>query len=648
MYDSQIMTGSVITLIRRRPIVAILAAALYLGKAGWFFRKYPDFLQFWDWPGHVQKARIATWPWQGGWDTTFWGGYPTMVYPSGYHLLLKSTMALVGSVSSGAIILTLAIICFQLWGVWRFVLHYVRPPRQQLTYLVTLFLMVVAAGGQLGSLRGTIFTGGGPAALGTALVLWFFTASSWPARAAWLGWLFLVHPLSAIVVLIYLVIKIWYRDKGAMLALLVGAIIGLPWILPQLDPSFAKAALNLQGATGLLPFVIVAMLIVVMLERPKPVKPLLLTALATGLLSILPQSITDAIGLVGLRGLHFYRLEWYALILIPTIIATTGKFSLRPITKNVITGMLVVGMAVSGQPENPVRLNFNFDNLPKIAGRVIDASRHAGGMGYPQAAEHILAEKTTNLGSTRWIYESGARGLQYYALKNALDPKSFLDGTYTNTFSGELATSGYPLDIKHTADLLGVRYVSFTAQSIPENRPSVWPIGVMTYTEGGSEHQLYYLLEQVANTALATTLPTPPLSDPHINLGQWWLATDRSQLAIDSDTQPPVDLDLSQPPVDLISVEPTTIRLRVSSPKPAPTVLKFTWSPYWQVESMDSNSFVSDLYWITPGQIFFYGNGEILLTWKTPAYLRIFSPLSYIGLATTAAAGIWLGIKSRP
>ena len=50
----------------------------------------------WDWPGHLERASIAVFPWQGGWDTAFWGGYPTATYPNFYHLLLKGAILLSG------------------------------------------------------------------------------------------------------------------------------------------------------------------------------------------------------------------------------------------------------------------------------------------------------------------------------------------------------------------------------------------------------------------------------------------------------------------------------------------------------------------------------------------------------------------------
>lgn len=62
MYDNEVKAGN---------ILLILATLIFLGKAGLFWQS-PNFTQFWDWPGHLEKAAIADWPWKSGWDTAFW------------------------------------------------------------------------------------------------------------------------------------------------------------------------------------------------------------------------------------------------------------------------------------------------------------------------------------------------------------------------------------------------------------------------------------------------------------------------------------------------------------------------------------------------------------------------------------------------
>ena len=111
MYDNEV---------KGKSILVILASLIFLGKVGLFFFQNQNFTQFWDWPGHLEKASIADWPWKSGWDTSFWGGYPTWTYPNFYHLILKFIVFISGSETSAAIVLTVLIFCLQLHALWKF------------------------------------------------------------------------------------------------------------------------------------------------------------------------------------------------------------------------------------------------------------------------------------------------------------------------------------------------------------------------------------------------------------------------------------------------------------------------------------------------------------------------------------------------
>ena len=76
--------------------------------------------------------------------------------------------------------------------------------------------MMYAGGSFMGSFLGTLFTGGGPGGLATALLLYMIAfhdyGSGLTSSSGWLlGLLFLTHPLTAMVAMAYLSIYSFYH-----------------------------------------------------------------------------------------------------------------------------------------------------------------------------------------------------------------------------------------------------------------------------------------------------------------------------------------------------------------------------------------------------------------------------------------------------
>lgn len=643
MYDNEVKTGN---------ILLILATLIFLGKAGLFFWQNQNFTQFWDWPGHLEKAAIADWPWKGGWDTAFWGGYPTWAYPNFYHLILKVFIAVFKSETSGAIALTLIIFCLQLHGLWRFISGELKqkPRFAGLTYAVTVTIMIYAGGSFMGSFLGTLFTGGGPGSLATALLLYLIAfrdyGSGLISPSGWLlGLLFLTHPLTAMVAIAYLSVSIFLaflkKDqvtlKTGIFTCLTGFLIGLPWILTKLDPSFKTAAFNLPSSPSLFPWVIIIILILMVINDKSKFSPLILTTALLGVLSVLPDNIIRGLENFGVRGIHFFRFGWYMMILFPPIIAslaeTTGK---NRINNRTLLTAAVIGLFaifIGPQPRDNIKFNYDFSVIKDFSGRVMDVSRHTFKLDYPQAMEHELAKNTNLVGSTRWIFESGSKGLMFYSLKNALEPQSFKDGTYLSLFNDSFGNPRRKFDIKNAADLLGVNYVAYTTDISPAtDRPDIWKIGDISWQDtNGDKFSLYYLLERIGDISLIETLDYNPEPGKDLDFGEWWLNSDKVYLLTDTDYDLPPEVNLSRPFIENIKIEPMRISFKVNSDAPAPVLIKFNYSPYWKNISSD-NTFDFQPIWITPGNMLIYASGQVNLIWQTPRYLVIFGFVSTTSL----------------
>lgn len=638
--------------------LVLLASLIYLGKAVLFFHQNPNFTLFWDWPGHLQRARVISWSSfarmrEGGWDTTFWGGYPTITYPGLYHLLLKTSVTIAGSEWLGAVILTLVVFTAQLHSLRRFIKTLAQSRWGKLyenaAFLGAVAMMSLSAGSLMGSFRGTVFTGGGPGALGTAMLLYFLASRNWIHQAVWLGLLFLSHPLSAAVALIYWLAKLSIAIrkmkiktiKKLVFCLIWGLLIGLPWILPQIDPAFETTAINLHGTGEWLPWGIMVVLWLAIIQDLSWLSPLVLLMLAVGTLSVLPLRITRLADQVGVRGIHFFRFQWYLFLLCPLVFSSLAasvksRFrageKLKRSTKAAATAVALLTIAVGSQPTEKIWFDFDYRSVESLSGRVMDVSRHSTAFGIPQAMEHELVKNTGLIGSTRWIFESGSRGQMFYDLKDALDPNSFRDGVYLDAFSNRLGERRLNLDIKRTADLLGVEYVSFTASRLPEkNRDNLWYLGKAEALEAsGNRLTAHYFLEKITDSPLAVTLDKIPRITDSVDLGEWWTGMNWDELAVEELPELPrqQELDFSQPEISSLAVYPDRIALAVNSDQPAPVLLKFSYSPYWTARAIDDQGWVSSPVWITPGHLLVFARGNIELNWETPSYLITFTPVS--------------------
>lgn len=643
MYDNDVKAGN---------ILIILATLIFLGKVGLFFFQNPNFTQFWDWPGHFEKTAVADWPWRSGWDTAFWGGYPTWAYPNFYHLILKVFIAVFKSETSGAIALTLIIFCLQLHGLWKFISGELKqkPQLAGLTYAVTVTIMIYAGGSYMGSFLGTLFTGGGPGSLATAILFYFLAVykddSGLFSPAGWLlGLLFLTHPLTAMVAMVYLffglglsIIKRNQPDfKKTVFIILTGFLIGLPWILTKLDPSFTTAAFNLPSSPSIFPWILTAFLILLLINDKTKFSPLILTTILMGLLSVMPDKIIRGLEGFGIRGIHFFRFGWYMMILFPVILVSLlSKTSTRRIKKLTIisaAAILLAAIFIGPQPKDNIKFNTDFGQVKDFSGRVMDVSRHTFKLDYPQAMEHELTKNTNLVGSTRWIFESGSKGLMFYSLKNALEPQSFKDGTYLSLFNDSFGNPRRKFDIRNSADLLGVNYVAYTTDIPPAtDRPDIWKIGDISWQDtNGDKFSLYYLLERIGDISLVEALNYNPETGKDLNLGEWWLDSAKTRLLTDAEYELPPEVDLTQPEIKNLEIKPMEISFRVDGNTPAPVLIKFNYSPYWQAVS-PKNSFTSQPLWITPGNMLIYASGQVNLTWKTPQYLIIFGLISTISL----------------
>ena len=98
-------------------LVVIVSALILLFQTLSLMRTNPQFALYGDWPGHFDKAEKLDWPWKSGWDTSFWGGYPTVTYPILSHMVIRSVFTITKSEYMTAAIVALLAILLQMIGL---------------------------------------------------------------------------------------------------------------------------------------------------------------------------------------------------------------------------------------------------------------------------------------------------------------------------------------------------------------------------------------------------------------------------------------------------------------------------------------------------------------------------------------------------
>ena len=647
--------------------LAITICLALLLKTIWFFFRHPSFFLFWDYLGHIQEAMKISWPWVGGWSNTYWGGYPTLLYPPLSHWFLKGLLIITDlSPKSLAIFIIFSQILF-LHSLWIFTKkHLTKSNLQIVAFSLGILLYLLSPVNTLVSLKGVLFSGTITASFALPLLLYFLSSEKWYLKGFWLGFLLLTHALTASLAFLYLglelVFLLFSADENKVInvkewfySLLLGIFIGLPWILPFLDDRFQHTSFNITGKIfpwGIACLVLLTLsLITQLLARKKPSKLFIFISLI-GLLSILPLWISKMIEKYLIRGIHFYRYYSFLVILTPSaILSSNNKFSKKIVnlldqkaSAYIATTITILAALFVGLSSLTYHLETDWEIIPdQVSGRVIDTASKEDIDLFPRTIDHLLTQNTNLVGSLGLFFESSHTGLIYATAKYLLNESSYSVPVYL-LYMDELAGK-----VDHTEDLLnllGINYQAFTSEDASiEGAITFAKIDIKRKSKN-FHHQRYYHLKKISNTKLVETLPYLVAVNPDLDLWDWWSEDDK-KITARQELELPNEIDLSQPKVNQISITDDTIKFFVDSDQPAPVYIKFSHSSYWVARALDESGFTTQPIWVTPGNMVVYAAGEVELNWQTPHYLKLFSPLSMIVFTTTIIILIAQKIKRK-
>lgn len=620
---------------------------IFLYKIFQFIQDNPQFYLYWDWPGHFDKAIKLGLPWQGGWDTSFWGGYPTLLYPSLSHYVLKGLLLIFPDQKTAAIAMSLLAASFLLFSFYFLVKKYI--DRLSIDKLVVFGLMILltfySSPSYLASFNGLLLGGGFTATIATALFILIISNRNAYLRGIFYGVLLLTHTLTALMAGIFLLIGLtlnylshkqekanntgsvnFIRYRSYLTSLLVGLAIGAPWLVSFIDPAFKSTAFNVSGQTPQVTFILLFGLLVLWLEYRPKITTLWVFIFLLGLMTLAPEGVVDWLQeFFPIKGLHFYRFSWFFIILIPLIIRKTvpSRITLRKDWSR-LSLLLLMALLMIKAPVlfNESELRIIDTELDLRESRMMDVSPRNLAEPYIHAIEFESAKNLNANSAAGLFFESSQRGLQYYELANIITPSKFKNGTYGILFNDLDGNPRQAFDVDQTSRLLGINYISRVTLDKPETNSDIHLIGEIR-NRYDPESVRFITLEKLNDEPLISTLAKIPKYSKRISLGSWWLDTDHLELLTDQGSPLIDELNLTEPDIDNISISEQTITFKVNSDMPAPVLIKFTYNKYWKAWAQDNQSFTTQPQWVTPGHMMIFANGNIKLYWHTPIYLSL-------------------------
>lgn len=605
-----------------------------------------------DFPGHLYKAQNQPLTsYLQGWNLEFFGGYMEDVYPNLYHWVLKIILVFLPD-TQALQLLTFLLLLFEVFGLL-FLVRSVHKEEhlRRISFVLGLFGISILQASQLGSLLSSIYVGGGPASLGFSFFLFacalltkpLFKLADVLLLGVLLGLSVLTHTISAMGLLIVLLtrsIPAKKDRKQAIEALLLGIIIGLPWIWVAINPDFATSRINMDGVgEGLGIFVVVSLAVIFLSKKFKEFL-LFPGMIALSILGVVPLFVSDLLWKWGFSGIHFYRFFIYGFILLIITLPRVLTFSIKEAHLRFLAlFILAFGLFLATTFRRDVALELDEGGINQISGRILDISGHTPAIGVPNTLEHTLAERKGIIGSEGLFFESSEVGILFYSLENSISRLGFTGGIDTillrKFFGFGKSEPRYKVDPEKINEVLGVNwYIETNPEKVDakENQGKVflgriieklkdYSIGVNIFGVKASDKPLVEPLSYI-----------PKREDKDFR--QWWNGASLENLyLIDSPSAQDFDefvskhnLDKEEPVISDIKIGKDWITYEVGDSNGyGPVFVKFTYNRYFKAKA---DNFEVPIARVSPGYMLVPSRGHVEIRWEMPRMLRIFERIS--------------------
>jgi len=652
---------------RRWLLAAYLLQAVLLLWVLVPFLRYNNLLE-WDFPGHY----VAIWhlkshllPWPSGWNPLFYCGYPQGLFypPLAHYLAALLSFAFGTAVSMKLLVLTslllLPVVFYAFSRRWQL------DELQSAVCSLWMTALLFVSGDSLGTwtlgsdLKSIINVGLFANALSLP-VLFAFLASfgsdagprTWKWAAILLGTLLLLHPLSSLIAILFilslLLARLWEKGhnlarwRPVLLSLGSGLLLGSVWILPfaayrgLMNPEFTPArwspAVQLIGLNGAALAVVCAV--------TQRLRPLALTYL------MLSNFIL--IGTQFELHLQFSRLTVFLLFLIPAflLVWVRSRWMLA------LLAMLAFGVGIAGYRHSGIHPagvpDFPVPDFGAVQGRILSVSPPSHLPSY-HVGHELIPLRTGNQSMLGLFIESSLNGRFVGNLALALEPESHIWGTPTEILNRQALGKDFSIWVQDRLRLFAVRYVFTDLKLEGVLDPSLgqskrycssYP---MPGTRSPEEEEFFrkrynthgaffdFYLYPVGSSTLAEPLaylPPAVTSDWKRACIQWFVEARGVPVFTDRAAPATARAARQNENVELVELSPTMdrITLQIHADQDIPVLVKIGYFPTWQLELNNSRS---PVYRASPNLILIFGHGRATLAFHRPWQ-------EYLGLALSA------------
>lgn len=650
--------------------------SFYLLQAAALLAVVLPFLRFnnlleWDFPGHftaIWHLRQHLLPWPSGWNPYFYCGYPQgMFYPPMTHYvaaLLSLPLGIAGAIKLLIAVSVLLLPVAFFASARSFGLDTLGASVAAMWMTAILFLSgEMLDTWSLGSdLRSMLNVGLFANALSLPLLFAFFaacrrgTARAWKTPALLLGVLFLVHPLSSLIALIYflseLITRFW--EEGARgetikyfsLVATIAFLIGSFWLLPFLayrgfmNPEFVGSHWS-----PLVQFIVFNGAILALAS----ISNLRVRALSIAYLLLANATL---IGTLWKLDLQFSRMTIYLLFFTPVFFLSW----LRSRGLILATGVLAMavgffgyrfgGLHPRGVPDFPLA---DFGSVP---GRVLSVapSSHLPSL---HVNHDPIPPRTGNQEALGLFIESSLNGRFLGDLVRSIEPDAYVWGTPSEAVRAEALGKEYADYIRDRLRLFDIRFIytdlrleSTLDESLASSKRYVNSYPAPELRDAREIERLQkrynvrgglldFYLYSIGNGSPAEVLPYVPMalgSDWKTTSKMWFLET--RGVPVFTDHAPPAGVREARPGdwVELRSRSELMDRLvfQIHAAEAIPVLIKVGYFPTWK---LTINGRPAPVYRASPSLILIFGQGEAVLEYRRAWQEHAGLALSALGVA---------------
>jgi len=620
----------------------------------------------WDFPGHyaaIWHLSNVLFPWPTGWNPSFYCGYPQgLFYPPLAHYATALIGFAIGIAPAMKLLVALSILALPA-VFYAFARRYELDDLQSAVAATWMTALLFVTGDLLGTwnlgsdLKSMLNVGLFANTLSLPVLFAFLALcgrdASWRRQGAVLGILLLLHPLSAMIALLFALshgaaewtVPAAERRSQVPLArtVAVGILVAAVWLLPfaayrrfmnaEFTPALWSTAVQLVVCNGL---------VVALLSVRRPVLRSLIFCYV-----LLANFIL--VGTLWKLDVQFTRLTIYLLLFVPVLVVHW----VRSRAVLAVLAVVAVGVGAAGYRKgglNPAGVpDFAIPNFGPVPGRILSVAppQHLASF---HVNHELIPLRTGNPTLMGLFVESSLNGRYVGDLMHTLEPDSYVWGTPTEALTRQALGTEYAAYVRDRLRLFDVRhiYTDLKLESLldPELERSKTYVNSYPAPSAATaadrdalarrynvrDGKLDFYLYTVGGSTLAEPLsyiPVSPGSDWKITATKWFI--EMRGIPVFTDRPAPAGVRPARAG-DSVRIEENRgdrLRLRIDADADIPVLVKVGYFPSWRL-TVDGRT--APIYRASPNLMLVFAHGDAVLEYRRPWQEYAGLLLSLVGL----------------